>query len=155
EDKAFSVLTVPAATVVHVAVDGKYEGSISLMDPPKPSAPSAIRDLKRDGLRIVMLTGDNHSVAETMARQLAIDEFQAEVLPQDKAAIVKSLEDEGRMVAMAGDGINDAPALAQAAVGIAMGTGTDVAIESGGIVLVKGDLSGIVRARKLSRATMK
>jgi len=155
EDKAFSTGVTPAGTVVHVAVNGRYEGSIGMMDPPKPSAASAIRELKRDGLRVVMLTGDNRSVAETVARQLGIDEFKAEVLPQDKSAIVKSLQGEGRMVAMAGDGINDAPALAQANVGIAMGTGTDVAIESGGIILVKGDLSGIVRARKLSRATMK
>jgi Cu+-exporting ATPase len=154
-DKAFSVGMTPGGTVVHVAVDGRYEGSIGMMDPPKPSAASAIRELKRDGLRIVMLTGDNRSVAETVARQLGIDEFKAEILPQDKSAIVKSLQGEGWMVAMAGDGINDAPALAQANVGIAMGTGTDVAIESGGIILVKGDLSGIVRARKLSRATMR
>jgi len=155
EDKAFPAGMTPGPTVVHVAVDGRYQGSISLIDPPRPSAASAIHELKRDGLRIVMLTGDNQSVAETIARQLGIDEFKAEILPEDKLAIVKNLEDEGRMVSMAGDGINDAPALAQANVGIAMGTGTDVAIESGGIVLVKGDLWGIVRARKLSRATMK
>jgi Cu+-exporting ATPase len=154
-DEAFSVGITPGGTVVHVAVDGRYEGSIGMMDPPKPSAVSAIRELKRDGLRIVMLTGDNPSVAETVARQLGIDEFKAEILPEEKSAMVKSLQEQGRVVAMAGDGINDAPALAQANVGIAMGTGTDVAIESGGIVLVKGDLSGIVRARKLSRATMK
>jgi P-type Cu+ transporter len=155
QEKEFPVGGTPGPTVVHVAVDGRYEGSISMMDPAKPSAASAIHELKREGLRVVMLTGDNHSVAEMIARQLGIDEFKAEILPEDKLAIVKSLEDEGRKVAMAGDGINDAPALAQANVGIAMGSGTDVAIESGGIILVKGDLSGIVRARKLSRATMK
>jgi len=154
EDHALIGMT-PGSTVAHVAVDGRYQGSISMMDPPKPSAVSAIRELKREGLRIVMLTGDTRSVAEAIARELGIDEFKAEILPQDKVAIVKGIEDEGRMVAMAGDGINDAPALAQANVGIAMGTGTDVAIESGGIILVKGDLSGIVRARKLSRATMR
>ena len=142
-------------TLIMVAVDHHYAGSISVSDPLKPSAKSAIRELGRQGLRIVMLTGDNRVVAETVAHQLGIDEFHAEVLPADKARIVKDLQRQGRIVAMAGDGINDAPALAQADVGIAMGTGTDVAIESAGITLVKGDLAGIVRARKLSRATMK
>jgi Cu+-exporting ATPase len=126
-----------------------------LNDPLKKSAESAIRDLQREGLRIVMLTGDSKVVAETIARQLGIPEFEAEVLPGDKARIVRDLQKRGRIVAMAGDGINDAPALAQANVGIAMGTGTDVAIESAGITLVKGDLAGIVRARKLSRAVMR
>jgi Cu+-exporting ATPase len=155
EDKAFLIGTTPGSTAVHVAVDRKYVGAISIADPPKASAASALRELKRSGLRTVMLTGDNQSVAETVSRQLGIDEFKAEVLPGDKSEVVKSLQQQGRVVAMAGDGINDAPALAQANVGIAMGTGTDVAIESGGITLVKGDLAGIVRARKLSEATMK
>jgi Cu+-exporting ATPase len=143
------------ATVVQVAVDGEYAGSISLVDPVKESAPRAIQDLQREGLRIVMLTGDSKVVAETISRQLGIQEFQAEVLPADKSKIIKGLQEQGRIVAMAGDGINDAPALAQANVGIAMGTGTDVAIESAGITLLKGDLAGIVRARKLSRAVMR
>jgi Cu+-exporting ATPase len=155
EDKAFLVSTTPGATVVYVAVDGKYAGSMSLMDPPKPSSIPAVHELKREGFRIVMLTGDNRQAAEAIARQLGIDEFKAEILPGDKSAIIKELQQQGRVVAMAGDGINDAPALAQANVGIAMGTGTDVAIESAGITLIKGDLSAIVRARKLSRATMK
>jgi Cu+-exporting ATPase len=114
-----------------------------------------LRDLKAAGLRIVMLTGDSRATAEIVARKLGIEEFKAEILPNKKAETVKRLQSEGRKVAMAGDGINDAPALAQADVGIAMGTGTDVAMESGGVTLVKGDLAGIVRARRLSQATMR
>jgi Cu+-exporting ATPase len=155
QQKAFSVGDASTGTAIFIAVDHQYAGSISVADPIKPSAESAIRELKRQGLRIVMLTGDNRVIAENVARQLGIDEFHAEILPGDKAKIVKDLQSQGRIVAMAGDGINDAPALAQAEVGIAMGTGTDVAIESAGITLVKGDLAGIARARKLSRATMK
>jgi Cu+-exporting ATPase len=143
------------ATGVHVAVNGGYAGSITVADPLKQWAEAAINELKRQGLEIVMLTGDNQIVAEHVAKRLGIQEFRAEVLPGDKATIIKELQQRGRIVAMAGDGINDAPALAQANVGIAMGTGTDVAIESAGITLLKGDLGGIIRARKLSRATMK
>jgi Cu+-exporting ATPase len=142
-------------TILHVAVDHSYAGSISVSDPLKESAQSAVRDLQRLGLRIVMLTGDNKVVAQGVAQKLGIEEFHAEVLPGGKSKIVGDLQQQGRIVAMAGDGINDAPALAQANVGIAMGTGTDVAIESAGITLLKGDLSAIVRARNLSRATMK
>ncbi|MFZ0285345.1 MAG: heavy metal translocating P-type ATPase, partial [Terriglobales bacterium] len=142
-------------TVVFVAVDGRAAGVIGIADPVKPSTPQALRDLRAAGLRIVMLTGDSQSTAEATARALGIKEFQAGVQPEQKAEIVKRLQKEGRVVAMAGDGINDAPALAQADVGIAMGTGTDVAMESGGVTLVKGDLSAIVRARKLSQATMR
>ena len=140
-------------TVIFVSVDQRVVGLIGVADPVKPSTPQAIRDLKRDGLRLAMLTGDSRATAENIARQLGIEEFEAEVLPEQKLAVVLRLQKEGRTVAMAGDGINDAPALAQADVGIAMGT--DVAMESGGITLVKGDLAGIVRARKLSRATMR
>ncbi|PYV50300.1 MAG: cadmium-translocating P-type ATPase [Acidobacteria bacterium] len=153
--KAFLVGAAPIGTVIFIAVDHEYAGSISVSDPLKQSAESAINELKQQGLRIVMLTGDNRTIAEAVSRQLGIDEFHAEILPGDKARIVKELQHQRRIVAMAGDGINDAPALAEANVGIAMGTGTDVAIESAGITLVKGDLAGIVRARKLSRATMK
>jgi len=142
-------------TVVFLGIDGNAAGLIGITDPIKQSSLEAIPHLKAQGLRIVMLTGDNRTTAEAVARKLGIEEFEAEVLPQRKAEIVKRLQDSGRVVAMAGDGINDAPALAQAQVGIAMGTGTDVAIESGGITLVKGDLAGIVRARNLSRATMR
>ena len=142
-------------TVIFVSVDRRVAGLLGVADPVKPSTPQAIRDLKREGLRLVMLTGDSHATAENIARKLGIDEFEAEVLPEQKSAVVQRLQKEGRTVAMAGDGINDAPALAQADVGIAMGTGTDVAMESGSITLVKGDLAGIVRARKLSRATMR
>jgi Cu+-exporting ATPase len=142
-------------TIMYVAVDHKYAGSVSVSDPLKESARSAVRYLKRQGLRIVMLTGDNKFVAQEIAQQAGIEEFHAEVLPAGKSKIVRDLQQQGRIVAMAGDGINDAPALAQADVGIAMGTGTDVAIESAGITLIKGDLAAIVRARKLSRATMK
>jgi Cu+-exporting ATPase len=143
------------STAVHVAVDGEYAGSITVADPLKQSAEGAISELQSQGLQIVMLTGDSQTVAEQVSKRLGIQNFRAEVLPSDKAAIVKDLQQQGRIVAMAGDGINDAPALAQANVGIAMGTGTDVAIESAGITLLKGDLSGIVRARNLSRVTMK
>jgi Cu+-exporting ATPase len=141
-------------TVILVGVDGKVAGLIGIADSIKASAPQALRDLKHDGLRLVMLTGDSRATAEAVAKTLGIEEFEAEVLPGKKSEVVQRLQKEGRTVAMAGDGINDAPALAQADVGIAMGTGTDIAMESGGITLVKGDLSGIVRARKLSQATM-
>jgi Cu+-exporting ATPase len=142
-------------TTILLAIDRKPAGVLSVADPIKGSAGEAIRMLHKEGLRLAMVTGDNRTTAEIVARRLGIDEVHAEVLPQQKGEIVKALEKEGRTVAMAGDGINDAPALAQAHVGIAMGTGTDVAIESSGITLVKGDLRGIVRARRLSRATMK
>ena len=137
-----------------VAVDGAPAGLVSVADPVKASTPEAIDALHREGLRVVMLTGDNRTTAEAVARRLGIDDVMAEVLPDEKAEAVKRLQAEGAIVAMAGDGINDAPALAQAQVGIAMGTGTDVAMESAGITLVRGDLRGIVRARRLSRATM-
>lgn len=142
-------------TVVHLAIDGREAGLIAIADPLKQSTPEAIAQLRGEGLRLVMLTGDSRATAESVARQLGIEEVIAEVLPDHKADIVKRLQSEGRRVAMAGDGINDAPALAAADVGIAMGTGTDVAIESAGITLVKGDLSAIVRAHRLSRATMR
>ncbi len=142
-------------TVMMLAVDGKAAGLLGVADPVKASTPDAIRALHAEGVQIIMLTGDNRITAEAVARKLGIDRVEAEVLPDQKAAVVKQLQSQGRFVAMAGDGINDAPALAQAQVGIAMGTGTDVAMESAGITLVKGDLNGIVRAVRLSRATMK
>jgi Cu+-exporting ATPase len=142
-------------TVMFVAVEGKLAGLVGVADPIKRTTPEAIRQLHADGIRVVMLTGDSRTTANAVAAKLSVDEVIAEVLPEDKANIVKRLQDEGRFVAMAGDGINDAPALAQAQVGIAMGTGTDVAMESAGVTLVKGDLQGIVRARFLSRATMR
>src|ERR1700758_4100665 len=138
-----------------VAVHGTYVGNIRVEDQPKQSTPNALRDLRNQSLRIVMLTGDSKGVAAKIAKNLGIDEFEAGVLPEQKSEVIKKLQGQGRVVAMAGDGINDAPALAQADVGIAMGTGTDVAMESGGVTLVKGDLAGIVRARKLSQATMR
>jgi Cu+-exporting ATPase len=141
-------------TVMFLGVDGRAAGLIGVADPIKETTPEAIRFLHDEGIRIVMLTGDNRKTAEAVAAKLDIDQIQAEVLPDQKASIIKQLQAEGRIVAMAGDGINDAPALAQAQVGIAMGTGTDVAMESAGVTLVKGDLRGIVRARRLSRATM-
>jgi len=144
-----------AKTVVFFAIDGAAAGIAAIADPIKESTSEAIATLKSAGVRIVMLTGDSRSTAEAVARQLGIDEALAEVLPEDKAGHVKRLQAEGRKVAMAGDGINDAPALAQADVGIAMGTGTDVAMESAGVTLVKGDLRGIARAAVLSRATMR
>jgi len=142
-------------TVIFVAVDGRAAGLIGIADPVKETTPAALRELRAGGLRIVMLTGDSRSTAEAVARNLGIEEFEAGILPDKKADVVKKLQKQGRTVAMAGDGINDAPALAQADVGIAMGTGTDVAMESGGVTLVKGDLTGIARARKLSQATMR
>jgi Cu+-exporting ATPase len=147
-------LRADGQTVMFVLVDGKIAGLVAVADPIKQTTPEAIHQLHADGIRIVMLTGDSRTTAEAVASKLQIDEVVAEVLPQGKAAVVKRLQGEGRFVAMAGDGINDAPALAQAQVGIAMGTGTDVAMESAGVTLVKGDLRGIVRARALSRATM-
>ena len=143
------------ATVMFVAIDGRPAGLLGVIDPVKASTAEAIDMLHRAGLRIVMLTGDNRTTAEAVARRLGLDEVRADVLPAEKREIVQQLQREGRRVAMAGDGINDAPALAEAAVGIAMGTGTDVAMESAGITLVRGDLRGIARARRLSRATMK
>jgi len=141
--------------MIFVALDGKLAGLIGIVDSIKSSTVQALRDLKAEGLRLVMLTGDSRATAEAVAKNLGIEEFEAEVLPQTKAEVIQRLQKAGRIVAMAGDGINDAPALAQANVGIAMGTGTDVAMESGGVTLVKGDLTGIVRARKLSQATMR
>jgi len=142
-------------SVMLIAVDGKAAGLIGVADPIKDSTPEAIRDLHAEGITIVMLTGDSHVTAKAVAGELGIDQVHAEVLPEQKDEVVKKLQAEGHIVAMAGDGINDAPALAQAQVGIAMGTGTDVAMESAGVTLVKGDLRGIVRARRLSRATMR
>jgi Cu+-exporting ATPase len=141
-------------TAVFLAVDTAVVAVLGVADPIKATTPEAIRQLHAEGLRLAMLTGDNRTTAEAVARQLGIDEVYAEVLPDRKAEVVKKLQAEGRAVAMAGDGINDAPALAAARVGIAMGTGTDVAMETAGVTLVKGDLRGIVRARQLSRATM-
>jgi Cu+-exporting ATPase len=142
-------------TAVFLALDGRARAVLSTADPLKPSAREAIRDLRDEGLAVVMLTGDGRAPAEAIGRSLGIDRIEAEVRPERKAEAVRTLQSEGRFVAMAGDGINDAPALAAAEVGIAMGTGTDVAIESAGVTLVKGDLGGIVRARRLSRATMR
>ncbi|MDO8527297.1 MAG: copper-translocating P-type ATPase, partial [Deltaproteobacteria bacterium] len=141
-------------TVMFIAVDGKAAGLIGVADPIKETTPDAILELHREKIRIIMLTGDSKTTAEAVAKKLGIDEITAEILPDQKVAAVKALQQQGRFVAMAGDGINDAPALAQAQVGIAMGTGTDVAMESAGVTLVKGDLQGIVRAIKLSRATL-
>lgn len=142
------------ATVIFMAADGKVESLFAIADPVKQTTPEALRTLVDEGIRIVMLTGDNRTTADAVARRLGIAEVEAEVLPEDKSKIVSRLRGEGRIVAMAGDGVNDAPALAAADVGIAMGTGTDVAMESAGVTLLKGDLMGIVRARQLSRATM-
>ena len=142
-------------TVMFVAIDGRPAGLVGVADPIKPTTPEALRMLRDDGVKIVLLTGDNRVTAAAVAKKLGIDQVEAEVMPDQKASVVKRLQSEGRIVAMAGDGINDAPALAQAHVGIAMGTGTDVAMESAGITLVKGDLRGIVKARRLSRATMR
>lgn len=143
------------ATALYAAVDGQPGGVIAVADPIKATTPHALETLRNDGVRIVMLTGDNRTTAEAVARRLGIDAVEAEVLPEDKNQVVKRLKAQGRVVAMAGDGVNDAPALAEADVGVAMGTGTEVAIQSAGVTLVKGDLAGIARARTLSRATMR
>jgi len=143
------------ATAVFVAIDGRAAGIVAVADPIKATTPAALDRLRADGVRIVMLTGDNRITAQAVAGKLGISEIEAEVLPEEKHAIVRRLRDEGRAVAMAGDGINDAPALAEADVGVAMGTGTEVAMQSAGVTLVKGDLAGIARARALSRATMR
>ncbi len=143
------------ATAMFVAVDSRAAGIIAVADPIKATTPAALASLRRDGVRIVMLTGDNRTTAEAVAAKLGISDIEAEVLPEQKNAIVRRLRSEGRVVAMAGDGVNDAPALAEADVGVAMGTGTDVAMQSAGVTLVKGDLAGIARARALSRATMR
>jgi Cu+-exporting ATPase len=143
------------ATAIFAGLDGKAGGVIAVADPIKATTPDAVRTLKAEGVRVVMLTGDNRATAEAVARKLGIEEIEAEVLPEDKAKVVEGLRKEGRIVAMAGDGVNDAPALAAADVGIAMGTGTDVAIESAGVTLLGGDLGGIVAARRLSQATMR
>jgi Cu+-exporting ATPase len=141
--------------IMFVAVDGRVAGLLGVSDPVKPSTPEALRLLRDDGVRIVMVTGDGRATAEAVARKLGLADVHAEVLPEQKVEIVARLQAEGRVVAVAGDGINDAPALAKAHVGIAMGTGTDVAMESADVTLVKGDLRGIARARRLSRATMR
>ena len=142
------------ATVIFAGIDGGLGGLLAIADPVKATTPEALAALRKEGVRIVMLTGDNRTTAEAVAKRLGIDEVEADVLPDQKSAVVERLRREGRVVAMAGDGVNDAPALAAADVGIAMGSGTDVAIESAGVTLLKGDLTGIVRARRLSRATM-
>ena len=152
---AAAALRSAGKTVMFVAVDGLAAGLLAVADPVKSTTPEAIRALRAEGIRIVMLTGDSRTTAEAVAKGLGIDEVLAEVLPDQKLAAIERLEKEGRKVAMAGDGVNDAPALARARVGIAMGTGTDVAMESAGVTLVKGDLLGIVRARRLSHATMR
>jgi P-type Cu+ transporter len=153
-DGTAEALRGDGATAVFVAIDGEAAGIIAIADPIKTSTPEAIASLKKAGVEIIMLTGDNAATAQAVARQLGIDRVEAEVLPMDKATVIERLRNEGRIVAMAGDGINDAPALATADVGIAMGTGTDVAMESAGVTLLKGDLAGIAHARQLSATTM-
>jgi Cu+-exporting ATPase len=148
------ILRADGQTVMFVVVDGKPAGIVGVADPVKATTREAIEALHREGIKVVMLTGDNRTTAEAVAKAVGIDRIEADVLPDQKAAVVKRLQESGERVAMAGDGINDAPALAQADVGIAMGSGTDVAMESAGVTLVKGDLRGIVKARRLSRATM-
>jgi len=147
-------LRADGATVIFMSIDGRLGGLMAIADPVKQTTPAALAALRDAGIRVVMLTGDNKTTALAVARRLGIDEVEAEVLPENKGEIVKKLRSEGRVVAMAGDGVNDAPALAAADVGVAMGTGTDVAIESAGVTLLKGDLQGLVKARQLSHATM-
>ncbi|MEA2985296.1 MAG: P-type Cu+ transporter, partial [Alphaproteobacteria bacterium] len=143
------------ATAIFLAVDGKMAGIIAIADPVKATTPEALAALAAEGIRVIMLTGDNNTTAQAVARRLGIADVEADVLPERKSAVVEKLRAEGRAVAMAGDGVNDAPALAAADVGIAMGSGTEVAMESAGVTLLKGDLNGIVRARRLSQATMR
>ena len=142
------------ATAIYVAIDGAVAAVLAIADPVKPTTQKAVEALRADGVRVVMLTGDNRTTARAVAKRLGIDEVEADVLPDEKAAVVKRLRAEGRKVAMAGDGVNDAPALAAAEVGVAMGAGSDVAIESAGVTLLHGDLEGLVKARRLSRAVM-
>lgn len=153
--KSAQKLRADGATVILIAIDNEPAGLIAVADPIKETTKDAINTLHKEGLKVVMLTGDNATTANAVAQKLGIDEVHADVLPDEKAKVIKMLQEQGEIVAMAGDGINDAPALAQAHIGIAMGTGTDVAMESAGITLIKGDLRGIVKARRLSRATMK
>jgi Cu+-exporting ATPase len=148
-------LRADGATALFLALDGSPVGIIAIADPIKATTPAALQRLRADGMRVVMLTGDNKTTAEAVAKQLGITEVEADVLPDDKHRIVTAFKNDGLVVAMAGDGVNDAPALASADVGIAMGTGTDVAMESSGVTLLRGDLMGIVRARRLSQATMR
>ena len=152
-DKA-EALRSEGATAVYVAINGKIAGVIAIADAVKATTPQALAALRDAGIRIVMLTGDNRTTADAIAKRLGITEVEADILPDKKADVVTKLKAQGRVVAMAGDGVNDAPALAAADVGIAMGTGTDVAMESAGVTLLKGDLMGIVRARSLSKAVM-
>ena len=147
-------LRADGATVIFVAADNSLAGIIAIADPVKDSTPAALEALRAEGIEVVMLTGDNRITAAAVGRRLGIERIEAEVLPDHKSEVVRRLQAEGRVVAMAGDGVNDAPALAAADVGLAMSSGTDVAIESAGVTLLKGDLTGIVRARKLSQATM-
>ena len=148
-------LRAEGGTAIFVVVDGALAGLIGVADPIKTSAPEAVRALKAEGVRVVMMTGDNRTTARAVAARVGIDEVEAEVLPEDKAAVVGRLRAQSRAVAMAGDGVNDAPALAAAEVGVAMGAGADVAIESAGVTLLQGDLGGLVRARRLSRLVMR
>jgi Cu+-exporting ATPase len=148
-------LRTEGQTVVFVSIDGRLAGVLGIVDPIKAGAAQAVRALRAENVHVVMLTGDTRTNADVVARALGIDEVEAQVLPQEKGEVVRKLRARGRIVAMAGDGVNDAPALAEANVGIAMGTGTDVAMQSAGVVLLRGDLGGIGRARKLSRATMR
>jgi Cu+-exporting ATPase len=154
-DQRAESLRQDGQTVVFVAIDGQVAGLLGVADPIKESTTEAIRLLREDGIKIVMVTGDSKTTAAAVARKLGIADVEAEVLPDRKREVVQRFQQQGRIVAMAGDGVNDAPALAQAQVGIAMGSGTDVAIKSAGITLIKGDLRGIVKARRLSRATMR
>jgi len=153
-EEAAERLRQDGATAIFLGVDGKAAAVFAIADPVKATTADALKALAEEKIRVVMLTGDNRTTAEAVARRLGISEGEAEVLPEQKSAVVEKLRREGRFVAMAGDGVNDAPALAAAEVGIAMGTGTDIAIESAGITLLKGDLMGIVKARRLSQATM-
>ena len=148
-------LRADGATVINIAIDGRQAGLFAIADPVKPSTPDALKALAEEGIKVIMLTGDNRTTANAVARRLGIADVEADVLPEQKSAVVARLQKEGRVVAMAGDGVNDAPALATADVGIAMGTGTDVAMESAAVTLLGGDLGGIVRARRLSEATMR
>jgi Cu+-exporting ATPase len=148
-------LQAQGQTVMAVAVDGRVAGLLGVADPIRATTAEAIQQLHEDGLQIIMVTGDNRATAEAVARQLGIDQVMAEVLPQEKHAVVRKLQSEGLIVAMAGDGVNDAPALAQADIGIAMGTGSDVALESAGVTLIHGDLRALAAARRLSRLTMR